>query len=88
MDRRPRAACQGSIGGFMDKLRGTVRKLGLEGGLWALVTDEGASIELIDAPEALKRDGVRAEVLADRSGADVTVGMVGDAVRVKSFQIL
>ncbi|MFW5920597.1 MAG: hypothetical protein ACOCUS_02065 [Polyangiales bacterium] len=72
----------------MTKLRGTVRKLGLEGGLWALVTDSGDSIELIDPPEALQQDGVRAEVVADRSKADVTVGMVGDAVHVASYEIL
>lgn len=69
-------------------MRGTIRKLGLEGGVWALVTDEGATVELIDAPEALRRDGARAEIVADRTNADVTVGMVGDAVRVRSFELL
>lgn len=72
----------------MATLRGTVRKLGLEGGLWAVVTDEGQSVELIDPPADLKQDGQRVEIEADRSGADVTVGMVGDAVRVRSFRKL
>lgn len=70
----------------MATVRGTVRKLGLEGGVWAVVTDEGKSVELIDPPADLKQDGQRVEVEADRSGADVTVGMVGDAVRVRSFR--
>ena len=69
-------------------MRGTVRKLGLEGGLWALVTDEGDSIELIDAPTELLRDGLRAEVEGTRQGAEVTIGMVGDAVRVRSWRPL
>lgn len=69
-------------------MRGTVRKLGLEGGLWALVTDEGDSIELIDAPAELLRDGLRAEVEGTRQGAEVTIGMVGDAVRVRSWRSL
>ncbi len=69
-------------------MRGTVRKLGLEGGLWALVTDEGDSIELIDAPAELLRDGLRAEVEGTRQGAEVTIGMVGDAVRVRSWRPL
>ena len=67
-------------------MRGTVRKLGLEGGVWALITDDGQTVELIDAPADLCSDGDRFEVEGDRSGADVTIGMVGDAVRVKSFR--
>lgn len=72
----------------MATLRGTVRKLGLEGGVWAVVTDEGKSVELIDPPAELQRDGQRVEIEADRSGADATIGMVGDAVRVRSFRKL
>lgn len=70
----------------MATMRGTVRKLGLEGGVWALITDDGKTVELIDAPTALCEDGERFEVEGDRSGADVTIGMVGDAVRVRSFR--
>ncbi len=67
-------------------MRGTVRKLGLEGGVWALIGDDGTTTELIDAPEELRKDGQRVEIEAERSGADVTIGMVGDAVRVRSFK--
>lgn len=67
-------------------MRGTVRKLGLEGGVWALMTEDGGTVELIDAPDDLCKDGQRVEIEGDRSGADVTVGMVGDAVRVRSFK--
>lgn len=69
-------------------MRGTVRKLGLEGGFWALITDDGRTVELIEPPADLQKDGQRAEVEGDRSGADATVGMVGHAVRVKSFKKL
>ncbi len=67
---------------------GTVRKLGIEGGVWALVTDAGDTIELIDAPAELKKDGVRAEVELDGEGADVTIGMTGASGRVRSHRIL
>tara|TARA_B100001750_G_scaffold246726_1_gene270004 strand:+ start:1812 stop:2072 length:261 start_codon:yes stop_codon:yes gene_type:complete len=67
---------------------GTIRKLGLEGGLWALVTDDGRSIELIDCPEALKKNGARARVRGSRESAEVTIGMVGDAMTVDSFELL
>jgi hypothetical protein len=70
-------------------MRGTVKMLGLEGGVWALVTDDGQTIELIDPPAGLCQNGKRVEVVADdKRKPDVTVGMVGDAVRVKSFKIL
>ena len=69
-------------------MKGTVRKLGLEGGVWALITDDGQAIELIGPPESLCRDGQRAEIVPDRAKSDVTIGMVGDAVRVRSFRLL
>jgi hypothetical protein len=69
-------------------MRGTIRKIGIEGGVWALITDDGKQIELIDAPAELKRSGVRAEVDGDRRNADVSIGMLGDAIRVKSYRIL
>jgi hypothetical protein len=67
---------------------GTVRKLGLEGGVWALVTDDGATVELVDPPAELRRDGAKAEIEADQKAVDVTIGMVGRAVRVRSFRLL
>ncbi|MEM9194387.1 MAG: hypothetical protein AAGF12_34740 [Myxococcota bacterium] len=69
-------------------IQGTVRKLGLEGGLWALITDDGRSIELLDAPEELLKDGQRAEVEGQRPAADVTVGMVGESIEVHSYRLL
>lgn len=68
-------------------VRGTVRKVGIEGGVFALLTDDGKQIELIDPPPALQKNGVRAEVVLDRTHADATIGMVGDAGRVRSFTI-
>jgi len=69
-------------------VRGTVRKISLEGGVFALITDEGRQIELIDPPAELQKSGARAEIVLDRSGADATIGMVGDAARVRSFTLL
>lgn len=69
-------------------LRGTVRRLGLEGGLWALVTDDGTTVELVDMPGDLKRDGARAEVSGDAEAAEVSVGMVGPTLQVRSFRWL
>jgi hypothetical protein len=72
----------------MRRVQGTIRKLGLEGGLWALQTDDGTTIELIDPPAELQKDGVRAEVEGDQRDAEVSVGMVGDTLRVRSHRLL
>jgi len=72
----------------MAEFNGTIRKLGLEGGLWALITDDGATVELIDPPEELKVAGRRAKVVGDREGAEVSIGMVGDAVKIQSYELL
>ncbi len=70
------------------KVRGIIRKLGIEGGLWALVSDAGETIELLDPPAKLRVDGARAEIEIDSAPADVTIGMTGASGRVKSFEIL
>lgn len=69
------------------KVRGTIRRIGIEGGLLTLVTDEGRTVELVGPPNAL-REGMRVEVSGDRQGAEVTIGMVGDALVVRSYKAL
>jgi hypothetical protein len=71
-----------------NKVSGTVRKISIEDGVYALITDDGKQIELIDPPAALQKNGARATVELDRKNADVTIGMIGDAARVKSFTLL
>ena len=69
-------------------MKGTIRKIGIEGGVWALITDDGRQIELIDPPAGLKKNGARAKIEADTSRpVDVSVGMIGQAVRVKSYTL-
>ncbi|HJL19817.1 MAG TPA: hypothetical protein RMH99_29405 [Sandaracinaceae bacterium LLY-WYZ-13_1] len=70
-------------------MQGTIRKIGIEGGVWALVTDDGEQIELIDPPAELRKNGARARVEADEQNpVDVSIGMLGRAVRVKSYELL
>lgn len=69
------------------KVRGVIKKLGLEGGLLTLITDDGRSVELVDAPASL-REGMRVEVSGDREGAEMTIGMVGDAMVVRTYKAL
>lgn len=69
------------------KVRGTVRRIGIEGGLLTLVTDDGRTVELVDPPATLN-DGMHVEVSGDLEGAEVTIGMVGDALVVRSYKAL
>jgi len=69
-------------------LRGEVRKLGLEGGLWALATEDGQMVELVAPPAELCTAGLRVEVVGERRSAEVSIGMLGDALRVISFRVV
>jgi len=69
------------------KVRGVVKKLGIEGGVLSLITDDGRTVELIGAPASL-RDGMRVEVSGDRERAEMTIGMVGDALVVRTYKAL
>ncbi|MDH5490748.1 MAG: hypothetical protein OEY14_02120 [Myxococcales bacterium] len=68
--------------------RGTIQSLGLEGGLWALITDEGRTMELLDPPAELLEAGLRVEIEGELDAAEVTIGMLGDTLRVRSFEAL
>jgi hypothetical protein len=69
----------------MAKYTGIIRKLGLEGGLWALQGDDGQQYHLVDAPEKLKQDGINFEVEGDiAKGA--SIAMIGSMLRVSSFR--
>lgn len=69
-------------------VRGTVRKVGLEGGVWAIDADGGDRYELIDPPRELLTEGLRAEVTGESPGADVSIGMLGGSLRVKSYRAI
>ncbi len=68
----------------MSKYRGTIRKLGLEGGLWALMSDDGGQYHLVDPPAKIQVDGMKVEVEGtEPKGA--SFAMVGSMLSVSSF---
>lgn len=69
------------------KVVGTIQKVGLEGGLLALITEAGESYELLGAASDLK-PGLRIEAVLETRGADASIGMIGRSARVKSFRVL
>lgn len=66
---------------------GTIQKVGLEGGLLALITEAGESYELLGASADLK-PGMRVEAVLESRGADASIGMIGHAAHVKRFRVL
>ena len=50
--------------------------------------DDGRTVELIDCPKELQKPGARAEIDADAKRVEVSIGMVGDAVYVRSFRLI
>lgn len=64
---------------------GTIRKLGLEGGLWALIGDDGQQYHLVDAPAAIRKEGMRVEIKGEiPKGA--SIAMIGSMLRVHTFK--
>lgn len=64
---------------------GTVRRASLEGGLWILTTSDGTTYQLRDAPGAMCKDGLAVEVTGEVDTEAVSIGMMGDTLKVKSF---
>lgn len=68
------------------RIQGTVRKASLEGGLWILTAADGTTYQLRDAPGAMCRDGLAVEVTGEVDAGAVSIGMMGETLRVKSFR--
>jgi hypothetical protein len=69
----------------MAKYRGTIRKLGLSGGLWALVGDDGRQLHLVDPPASLLVDGMRV-VAEGTEPKGASIAMIGGLLSVTSFE--
>lgn len=67
------------------RIQGTVRRASLEGGLWILTASDGTTYQLRDAPAALCQDGLAVEVTGEIDDGAVSIGMMGETLRVKKF---
>lgn len=64
---------------------GTIRKIGVEGGVWALIGDDGQQYHLVEAPGAIKKDGLSVEIEGEvAKGAGIA--MIGAMLKVSSFK--
>lgn len=69
------------------KLKGTIRRSGLEGGLWMLETDRGEQYQLMGKLDGAK-DGIQVEVEGKVDKGAFGIGMSGPTLDVTSWKSL
>jgi hypothetical protein len=69
------------------KLKGTIRRNPLEGGMWTIETDGGDRYQLVGATDGVK-DGMKAEVEGSVDRDAMGIGMVGPHFKVQSVRAL
>jgi Protein of unknown function (DUF5818) len=67
---------------------GTIEKKGFGFGTWALVTDDGTTYELKDAPAELKQEGIQVEVKGKIREDVMTIAMIGAVLEIESYKLL
>jgi hypothetical protein len=81
------AAARSRSYGAVMKLKGTIRRSDLEGGLWTLETDGGDRYQLVGSVDGA-RDGMRAEVEGKVDKDAMGFGMVGPQFSVQKLTAL
>ncbi|RMF89464.1 MAG: hypothetical protein D6733_06250, partial [Methanobacteriota archaeon] len=66
---------------------GTVRYIGLEGGFYGIVSDDGKNYDPLNLPEEFKKDGLKVSFEAEKSNA-YTTHMWGTAIDIKEIKKL
>jgi hypothetical protein len=67
---------------------GTIEKKGFGFGTWALVTDDGTTYELKDAPAQLQQEGIQVEVKGKIREDVMTIAMIGAVLEIESYTLL
>ena len=67
---------------------GTVERKGFGPGTWALVSEDGTTYELKDAPKELRQSGVKAKVQGEVRDDVMTFAMIGSVLEVRSFEVI
>jgi hypothetical protein len=67
---------------------GTVEKKDIGTGTWALVTKEGTTYELRNAPQELQKTSGRVEVKGQVRDDIMTFAAIGPVLEVKSFKAM
>ena len=69
-------------------VKGEIERKGLGPGTWALVSEDGETYELKDAPSELKKEGLKVSVKGEVRKDVMTFAMIGPVLEVQSFEAL
>lgn len=70
------------------KLEGTIERIEMGTGTWALVTTDGMTYELKDAPTPLQKDGLKVRVEGKIRDDIMTLAAIGPVLEVTDFQVV
>jgi hypothetical protein len=69
-------------------VKGVIERKGFGPGTWALVTEDGQTYELKDAPDELKKADLKVKVEGQVRDDVMTFAMIGPVLEVKSFEAI
>ena len=69
-------------------VNGTIERKGFGTGTWALVSEEGETYELKDAPKELRQTDLKVQVKGQVRDDVMTLAMIGPVLEVQSFEVL
>lgn len=67
---------------------GTIERKGIGPGTWAIVTEEGETYELKDAPKDRLKAGQKAKIEGEVREDVMTFAMIGPVLEVRSFEAI
>jgi hypothetical protein len=69
-------------------VKGVIERKGLGPGTWALVSEDGETYELKDAPSELKKADLKVSVKGEVRKDVMTFAMIGPVLEVQSFEAI
>ncbi len=69
-------------------ITGTIEKIDIGTGTWALVTDTGEKYELYESPSELQNPQLKVKVEGKIRDDIMTLAMIGPVLEVQSFEII
>lgn len=70
------------------KVEGTIERIEMGTGTWALVTTDGMTYELKDAPNELHQEGLKVCIEGQIRDDIMTFAMIGPVLEVNTFEML
>jgi hypothetical protein len=70
------------------EITGTVTHQALEGGFWGVVDDAGKKWRVPDMPAAIRKNGAKVRLSAEKINEGVSIFMWGKPIRVLDYKLL